>query len=155
MTDIVCPHCRTAFKMDGMGYTEKFKKITIQNQTIIEPSPVNTPSFDIDSLENELNEFKSSLLKNLDQASFQFKKTIDDVTKCNLQLKKAKGNLLSDSMDGTTRQVQLAIEKIDATTFILEKIKENIIISIKNLYLASNKTQDVTAKRLTRISRKK
>ena len=58
-------------------------------------------------------------------------------------------------MDGTTRQVQLAIEKIDATTFILEKIKENIIISIKNLYLASNKTQDVTAKRLTRISRKK
>ena len=91
MKDIICPHCKKAFKVDEAGYADILKQV-------------------------RNSEFKTGFAKNYDIAS---------------------------------RKFQTAIDEIDKSISHLQKTRDALTASDRQLRLANDKAQDVTVKKLT------
>ena len=72
-----------------------------------------------------------------------------DVTKFEEKLETFKTGF-EKNYDLASRKFQTAIDEIDKSIKALEKTKENLLGSERNLRLANDKAQDVTVKKLTR-----
>jgi hypothetical protein len=96
------------------------------------------------------------LLRNAALNSLQYKAELALVKRQNIDITHFEENIeafkkgFSYNYDLANRKFQTAIEEIDKTIKGLEKIKENLLGSDKNLRLAVTKTEDLTIKRLTR-----
>ncbi len=72
-----------------------------------------------------------------------------DITNFEEKLEKFKSGF-EKNYDLASRKFQTAIDEIDKSIKALEKTKENLLSSERNLRLANDKAQDVTVKKLTR-----
>lgn len=97
-----------------------------------------------------------SLLRNASTNALAYKRELEltrqqniDVTNFEEKLETFK-NGFARNYDLAHRQFEKAIEEIDKSISHLQKVKESLASSEKNLRIANGKAQDVTIKRLTR-----
>ncbi len=97
-----------------------------------------------------------TLLRNAALNSLSYKKQLIEVREQNLDISKFEDDL-ADFQDKFNRNYQLAndkfvkaIEEIDKTIDHLQKVKEGLIGSERNLRLANDKAQDLSIKKLTK-----
>lgn len=97
-----------------------------------------------------------TLLRNAAMNSLQYKSELAlvkaqniDITKFEVELEAFKG-AFAKNYDLASRRFQTAIEEIDKSIDHLQKTKEALLGTDRNLRLANDKAQDVTIKKLTR-----
>jgi hypothetical protein len=97
-----------------------------------------------------------TLLRNAAMSSLQYKSELAlvkaqniDVTSFEEDLEKFK-TAFGKNYDLASRKFQTAIDEIDKSISHLQKTKDALISSDRNLRLANDKAQDVTVKKLTR-----
>lgn len=97
-----------------------------------------------------------TLLANAAKNSLAYKKELIEVKSQNVDVSKFEENL-QEFQTGFARNFSLAsqkfttaVEEIDKTIAHLQKVKENLIGSERNLRLANDKAQDLTIKKLTK-----
>lgn len=97
-----------------------------------------------------------TLLRNAAESSLDYKRELALVRSQNVDVSNFEQELI-DFQTGFARNYELAskkftvaIEEIDKTIKLLEKIKENLVGSENNLRLANNKAQDLSIKKLTK-----
>ena len=97
-----------------------------------------------------------TLLRNASRNSLEYKRELIDVRNQNIDITHFEENM-NLFKDGFERNYRLAsekfakaIEEIDKTIDHLQKVKEGLIGSERNLRLANDKAQDLTIKRLTK-----
>ena len=97
-----------------------------------------------------------TLLANAAKNSLAYKKELIEVKSQNVDVSKFEENL-QEFQTGFARNLSLAsqkfttaVEEIDKTISHLQKVKENLIGSERNLRLANDKAQDLTIKKLTK-----
>lgn len=97
-----------------------------------------------------------SLLRNAARASLKYRQELAtvrsqniDVEAFNSQLKEFKDRF-GRNYELASRRFGEAIDEIDKTILHLQKVKEDLVSSERNLRLANDKAEDLTIKRLTR-----
>jgi hypothetical protein len=97
-----------------------------------------------------------TLLRNAAESSLDYKRELAVVRSQNVDVSTFEQELI-DFQTGFARNYELAskkftvaIEEIDKTIKLLEKIKENLVGSENNLRLANNKAQELSIKKLTK-----
>ena len=97
-----------------------------------------------------------SLLRNAARASLKYRQELATVRSQNIDVE-AFNNQLKEFKDRFGRNYELAsrrfgeaIDEIDKTILHLQKVKDDLISSERNLRLANDKAEDLTIKRLTR-----
>lgn len=97
-----------------------------------------------------------TLLANAARNSVEYKHKLQEIQNQNLDITHFEESL-TDFQEGFARNFQLAnnkfdtaIEEIDKTITHLQKVKENLVGSQRNLRIANDKAQDLTIKKLTR-----
>jgi hypothetical protein len=97
-----------------------------------------------------------SLLRNGARQSLQVRRELAQVRAQNLdvelfndQLKDFKARF-SRNFDLASRQFGDAIEEIDKTISHLQKVKDSLLSSVRNLRLANDKASDLTVRQLTK-----
>ena len=97
-----------------------------------------------------------SLLRNAARASLKYRQELAtvrsqniDVEAFNSQLKEFKDRF-GRNYELASRRFGEAIDEIDKTILHLQKVKEDLVLSERNLRLANDKAEDLTIKRLTR-----
>lgn len=97
-----------------------------------------------------------SLLKNAAKNSLSYQKKLQEIEAQNMDITNFESSL-SDFQKGfqnnfrlASEKFQTAIDEIDKTIAKLQKIKDNLLGSEKNLRLANDKAQDLSIKKLTR-----
>ncbi|MBE6518749.1 MAG: DUF2130 domain-containing protein [Thermoplasmata archaeon] len=97
-----------------------------------------------------------TLLRNASRNSLQYKQELMDIRNQNLDITHFEENM-NAFKDGFERNYRLAserfakaIEEIDKTIDHLQKVKEGLLGSERNLRLANDKAQDLSIKKLTR-----
>ncbi len=97
-----------------------------------------------------------TLLANAAKNSLEYKKKLVEIENQNLDITNFE-NSLADFQQGFARNFKLAsdkfavaIEEIDKTIAHLQKVKDNLIGSEKNLRIANDKAQDLSIKKLTK-----
>lgn len=97
-----------------------------------------------------------TLLANAAKNSLEYKKKLVEIENQNLDITNFE-NSLADFQQGFARNFQLAsdkfstaIDEIDKTIAHLQKVKDNLIGSERNLRIANDKAQDLSIKKLTK-----
>ena len=97
-----------------------------------------------------------TLLANAARNSVEYQRKLQEIQNQNLDITHFEESL-TDFQEGFARNFQLAnnkfdtaIEEIDKTITHLQKVKENLVGSQRNLRIANDKAQDLTIKKLTR-----
>ncbi len=97
-----------------------------------------------------------TLIRNASRNSLEYKQELMDIRNQNIDITHFEENM-NAFKDGFQRNYRLAsdkfnkaIEEIDKTIEHLQKVRESLIGSEKNLRLANEKAQDLTIKKLTR-----
>ena len=97
-----------------------------------------------------------TLLRNAAESSLEYKRELAVVRSQNVDVSNFEAELI-EFQTGFARNYELAskkfgaaIDDIDKTIKVLERIKENLIGSENNLRLANNKAQDLSIKKLTK-----
>ena len=97
-----------------------------------------------------------SLLRNAARASLKYRQELETVRSQNVdveafstQLKEFKERF-GRNYELASRRFGEAIDEIDKTIGHLQKVKEDLLSSERNLRLANDKAEDLTIKRLTR-----
>lgn len=97
-----------------------------------------------------------TLLRNAAMKSLEFKTELALVKAQNIDITNFENDLqkfqtaFSKNYDLASRQFQKAIDEIDKSISHMQKTKDNLLASIRNIRLANDKAQDVTIKKLTR-----
>ena len=97
-----------------------------------------------------------TLLRNAAMKSLDYKKELALVRSQNIDITNfeddldAFKNAFSKNYDLASRRFQTAIDEIDKSITHLQKTKDALLGTDRNLRLANNKAQDVTIKKLTR-----
>ena len=88
--------------------------------------------------------------------SLEFKTELALVKAQNIDITRFESDLqnfqsaFSKNYDLASRQFQKAIDEIDKSISHMQKTKDSLLASIRNMRLANDKVQDVTIKKLTR-----
>ena len=88
--------------------------------------------------------------------SIEFKTELALVKAQNIDITRFESDLqnfqsaFSKNYDLASRQFQKAIDEIDKSISHMQKTKDSLLASIRNMRLANDKAQDVTIKKLTR-----
>ena len=97
-----------------------------------------------------------TLIRNASRNSLEYRKELTDIRNQNIDITHFEENMLAFK-DGFERNYRLASEKfttaideIDKTIAHLQKVKEGLLGSERNLRLANDKAQDLTIKKLTK-----
>ncbi len=97
-----------------------------------------------------------TLLRNAAMKSLEFKTELALVKAQNVDVTNFENDLeefqsgFAKNYDLASRQFNKAIDEIDKSINHMQKTKDNLIASIRNIRLANDKAQDVTIKKLTR-----
>lgn len=97
-----------------------------------------------------------TLLRNAAMKSLEFKTELALVKAQNVDITSFENDLqkfqtaFSKNYDLASRQFQKAIDEIDKSISHMQKTKDNLLASIRNIRLANDKAQDVTIKKLTK-----
>ena len=97
-----------------------------------------------------------TLLRNAAMKSLEFKTELALVKAQNIDITRFESDLqnfqsaFSKNYDLASRQFHKAIDEIDKSIGHMQKTKDNLLASIRNMRLANDKAQDVTIKKLTR-----
>ena len=97
-----------------------------------------------------------TLLRNAAMKSLEFKTELALVKAQNIDIIRFESDLqnfqsaFSKNYDLASRQFQKAIDEIDKSISHMQKTKDSLLASIRNMRLANEKAQDVTIKKLTR-----
>jgi len=97
-----------------------------------------------------------TLLRNAAENSLGYKRELALVKNQNIDVSNFEAELLefqngfARNYDLASRKFKDAVDEIDKTIKLLEKIKENLVGSENNLRLANNKAQDLSIKKLTK-----
>ena len=97
-----------------------------------------------------------TLLRNAAMKSLEFKTELALVKAQNIDITHFESDLqnfqsaFSKNYNLASRQFQKAIDEIDKSISHMQKTKDNLLASIRNMRLANDKAQDVTIKKLTR-----
>lgn len=97
-----------------------------------------------------------TLLRNAAMKSLEFKTELARVKAQNIDITRFESDLqnfqsaFSKNYDLASRQFQKAIDEIDKSISHMQKTKDSLLASIRNIRLANDKAQDVTIKKLTR-----
>ncbi|MBQ2876191.1 MAG: DUF2130 domain-containing protein [Clostridia bacterium] len=97
-----------------------------------------------------------TLLRNAAEKTVNYKRELALVKSQNVDVSNFEAELLdfqkgfARNYDLASRKFSDAIEEIDRTIKLLEKIKDNLVGSENNLRLANNKAQDLSIKKLTK-----
>ncbi|HEX4401007.1 MAG TPA: DUF2130 domain-containing protein [Galbitalea sp.] len=97
-----------------------------------------------------------TLLRNANQNVMQYKTELALVKAQNVDVTNFETELqafqtgFARNFDLATRQLETAVDEIDKSIARLQKVKEGLLGSARNLRLANDKAQDVTIKKLTR-----
>ena len=97
-----------------------------------------------------------TLIRNAARNSLEYKQELMDIRNQNIDITHFEENMIAFK-DGFERNYRLAsdrfgkaIEEIDKTIDHLQKVKDNLLNSERNLRLANDKAQDLTIKKLTK-----
>ena len=96
-----------------------------------------------------------TLIRNLASKSLEYRKELENIKNQNIDITnfEEKMNAFKDSFGRNYRlaseKFQKAIEEIDKTIIHLQKTKEALLSSEKNLTIANNKADELSIKRLT------
>jgi len=97
-----------------------------------------------------------TLLRNASMKSLEYKTELDLVKSQNIDITHFENDLetfkaaFSKNYDLASRKFQSAIDEIDKSIYHLQKTKDALLGTDRNLRLANNKAQDITIKKLTR-----
>ncbi len=97
-----------------------------------------------------------TLLRNAAMNTIQYKKELNSIKMQNIDISNFEDELnffkekFAKNCIVSSKKFQTAIAEIDKAIKELEKVKENLISSDKNLQLANNKLEDLTIKKLTK-----
>lgn len=97
-----------------------------------------------------------TLLRNAAMKSLEFKTELALVKAQNIDITRFESDLqnfqsaFSKNYELASRQFQKAIDEIDKSISHMQKTKDSLLASIRNMRLANDKAQDVTIKKLTR-----
>ena len=112
-----------------------------------------------ENMEKILNAYEIpiiTLLRNAAMKSLEFKTELALVKAQNIDITRFESDLqnfqsaFSKNYDLASRQFQKAIDEIDKSISHMQKTKDSLLASIRNMRLANDKAQDVTIKKLTR-----
>ncbi|MGD1833896.1 MAG: DUF2130 domain-containing protein [Sphaerochaetaceae bacterium] len=97
-----------------------------------------------------------TLLRNASMNSLEYKKQLDLIKSQNIDVSNFEQDLdvfktaFAKNYDLASRKFQTAIDEIDKSISHLQKTKDALTSTVRNLRLANDKAQDVTVKKLTR-----
>jgi hypothetical protein len=98
----------------------------------------------------------ATLLRNAALKSLQYKSELAIIKAQNIDISNFENQLtgfqtaFARNYDLASRQFQTAVEEIDKSIDHLQKTKEALLSTVRNLRLANDKAQDVTIRKLTR-----